>query len=205
VAHIADVHFGATTTEAVQALEAALDVIAPDIVVVSGDLTQHGRSDEFGEAAAFVERLPGIVVSVPGNHDVPRGSAGRFVRPLGRYDRSVGRVSMDRFADSEVAIMGVNSARAWGLHWNWAHGRVGHADIAEAREWLAARPAGVFGGLVVHHPPVLFERRRGFKELGRGGGGGGGDVGTPARDGVAGHRRRAAHAGGDERFAPGAG
>ncbi|HZW10037.1 MAG TPA: metallophosphoesterase [Phycisphaerales bacterium] len=168
VAHIADVHFGAATAEAVQALEAALDVIAPDIVVVSGDLTQHGRRSEFRDAAAFVERLPGIVVAVPGNHDVPREIAPRFVSPLGRYDRSIGPVATDRFADNEVAIIGINSARAWGLHWNWAHGRVGHADIAEARVWLAARPSGVFGGLVVHHPPVLFEPRRGFHELGRG-------------------------------------
>jgi len=168
VTHIADVHFGATTAEAVQALEAALGVLAPDIVVVSGDLTQRGRRSEFREAAAFVERLPGIVVTVPGNHDVPWESAGRFVRPLHRFQGSVGEVSTDRFADSEVAIIGVNSARAWGPHWNWAHGRVGHGDIAAAREWLAARPAGSFGGLVVHHPPVLFEPRRGFRELGRG-------------------------------------
>jgi 3',5'-cyclic AMP phosphodiesterase CpdA len=168
VAHIADVHFGAATAEAVRALEAALDVLAPDIVVVSGDLTQRGRWSEFREAATFVGRLPGIVIAVPGNHDVPRGSPGRFVRPLRRYRGAIGEVSTDRFADNEVAIIGLNSARAWGLHWNWAHGRVGHGEIGTAKAWLAARPQGVFGGLVVHHPPVLFEPRRGFRELGRG-------------------------------------
>lgn len=169
VAHIADVHFGATTPAIVQALEAALGVLAPDVIVVSGDLTQRGRWSEFREAAAFLGRLPGSVVAVPGNHDVPREHLGsRFLHPLRRFERTIADVAPAEFADEELLIVGVNSARPWGLHWNWAHGRVSHAAIGGAGRRLDARPAGAFGALIVHHPPVLFEPRRGFKELGRG-------------------------------------
>lgn len=49
----------------------------PDIIVVSGDLTQTGATDEYNQALLFLERLlPWVegrrerVVVVPGNHDI---------------------------------------------------------------------------------------------------------------------------------------
>lgn len=170
VAVIADLHFGASGDGAAGALEAALAVAAPDLLVIAGDFTQHGSVAEFQQAAAMLDRLAGTpIVAVPGNHDVPqRELLHRFARPLGRYNRSIAPRVLDRYRDDEIAVIGINSARAFGLHWNWAHGRVSPRDIASASAWLADRPAGAFVALVVHHPPVLFEPRRGFRRLGRG-------------------------------------
>lgn len=172
--HVSDLHFGASSPAALEALEHAIRDLRPDVVIVSGDFTQRGRRREFRQARAFVERLPGVVIATPGNHDLPQEHVWeRFTRPLQRYREAIAPATAERWADDEVAIVTLNSARPWGLHWNWAHGRVSRRDVAEAKAWLAEHgitdaAGGRFGVVVVHHPPVLFEPRRGFRALGRG-------------------------------------
>jgi len=60
----------------------------PDLVLVSGDLTQHGSADEFDLAQAFLEDLVPLVggdrqriILVPGNHDVNWSLAAQSYRP----------------------------------------------------------------------------------------------------------------------------
>ncbi len=46
--------------------------LRPNVIVVSGDLTQRAKVAEFRMAKALLERLPAVPVLVtPGNHDVP--------------------------------------------------------------------------------------------------------------------------------------
>jgi 3',5'-cyclic AMP phosphodiesterase CpdA len=58
VVHLSDVHFGRTDGVVVEALVAHVGQIRPHVVVVSGDLTQRARADEFRQARAFLDRLP---------------------------------------------------------------------------------------------------------------------------------------------------
>lgn len=60
----------------------------PDIIVVSGDLTQRAAPEEFAEARRFLEGLlplvegdRGRIVIVPGNHDLDWGIAARSFTP----------------------------------------------------------------------------------------------------------------------------
>jgi 3',5'-cyclic AMP phosphodiesterase CpdA len=53
--------------------------LTPDLLVVTGDLTEWGRKSEFDEVLSFLERMTGFlgltrdhVLVVPGNHDVDR-------------------------------------------------------------------------------------------------------------------------------------
>ena len=70
--HLSDLHFGKAfrpdVAEAV--VEHARDLV-PDVVVVSGDLTQRAKATEFQAAAEYLERFAAPVVVTPGNHDVP--------------------------------------------------------------------------------------------------------------------------------------
>ena len=71
ILHFSDTHFG---TERKPVVEAALDLAAaqaPDLVVLSGDITQRARRRQFAAARAFIERLSLPVLAVPGNHDIP--------------------------------------------------------------------------------------------------------------------------------------
>lgn len=71
--HISDLHFGppyvARVGEAVLRVAPQLE---PHVIVVSGDLTQRAKREQFAAARDFLNLLPAVPrVVVPGNHDVP--------------------------------------------------------------------------------------------------------------------------------------
>ena len=69
---ISDTHFGTERPEAVAALQALTERLRPDLLVLSGDITQRATADQFQAARAFIDRLqvPKVLV-IPGNHDIP--------------------------------------------------------------------------------------------------------------------------------------
>ena len=86
--HLSDLHFGRVDERLLDPLVAAVTAARPDVVVISGDLTQRAKRPEFEAARAFIARLPGPRVIVPGNHDVPLYNVvDRFLRPLARFRR----------------------------------------------------------------------------------------------------------------------
>ncbi len=154
IAHVTDLHFGAADAGVVQALQQDLLTQAPDVVVVTGDLTQHGSRREFAEAAAFLQGLPGEVVVIPGNHDTPsRSLLTRALRPWSRFRRHIHPDLEPRLLHGEVAFAGINSARRARPHWNWSLGRVSSRQVAEARTFFETTPATA-RVLAVHHPLV---------------------------------------------------
>ena len=73
ILHISDLHFGRPFRQDVanEALTAAIQV-DPDVIVVSGDLTQRARRDQFLAAKNYLGQFPSVpMLIVPGNHDVP--------------------------------------------------------------------------------------------------------------------------------------
>ena len=66
----------------------------PDLVVMSGDLTQRARRAQFQAARAFVDRLgatPTLVV--PGNHDIPLFNVfARMFHPYANHQRVFGGI-----------------------------------------------------------------------------------------------------------------
>ena len=92
ILHISDLHFGMPyLPEVGEAVLRAAPALKPDAVVVSGDLTQRARDEEFAAARAFLDRLPDVPrVVVPGNHDVPLYNVfQRFGSPFGKYRRFI--------------------------------------------------------------------------------------------------------------------
>ena len=90
IAHISDLHFGRHDTRKVDALIDSLDQNSPDLVVVSGDLTQRARQSEFAAAQEFLDRIRRPIVVVPGNHDVPLYAVHqRLLQPYAKFSRLV--------------------------------------------------------------------------------------------------------------------
>ena len=58
IVHMSDIHFGAVNIAAANCVIAKVNELEPDVVVVSGDLTQRARSREFRAARAFLDALP---------------------------------------------------------------------------------------------------------------------------------------------------
>jgi 3',5'-cyclic AMP phosphodiesterase CpdA len=92
VVHLSDLHFGRTDSATLPALANAISAIKPDVVVVSGDLTQRARTREFEEARRFLDTLPQPQSVVPGNHDVPLYNVVlRWLVPLDKFRRYISK------------------------------------------------------------------------------------------------------------------
>lgn len=165
IAHISDLHFGKEDPVVADGLISALSQAQPDLVVVSGDLTQRATELQFRAARAWLDQIPFPVLAVPGNHDVPLFNVWRrFVKPLDRYFEWIHRDENPKFQDARMAVLGLNTARSL----TWKNGRISMEQMEEAREFFSRAGSGVYRVLVTHHvflPPPDRPRQ---KRVGRG-------------------------------------
>src|SRR6186713_1589421 len=106
IAHLSDLHFGRTDPAAVEGAIEAVRRLKPDLVVISGDLTQRARSHQFRAARSFLDRLPRPQIVVPGNHDIPLWNLfARSFSPLRKYRRIVTPDLTPFFADDQMAVL----------------------------------------------------------------------------------------------------
>ena len=151
--HLSDLHFGAEEPAVVAALAEDIARDPPDLVAVSGDLTQRARHREFEAASRFLKALPAPVLAVPGNHDVtPFDVLERFADPWGRWRVHIAPDTEPVWSNGAVAVVGLNTARRGGLYLNWARGRVGGTRLDRLARKLAALPDAAFRVVVAHHP-----------------------------------------------------
>lgn len=156
--HLSDLHFGRVDPELLDPLRELVHRIAPTVVVVSGDLTQRAKSEQFEEARAWLDTLPGPQIVVPGNHDISLYNVfRRFALPLERYKRYITDDLDPVFIDDEIAVLGVNTARSL----TWKDGRVNKEQVEKIRSTLAGLPQEVTRVVVTHHP---FDLPEGAKE-----------------------------------------
>src|SRR3569832_2307049 len=113
IVHLSDLHFGHIKPSLIDPLIGIVREVEPDLVAVSGDLTQRARSHQFQQARSFLDALPKPQIVVPGNHDVPLHNIfARFLKPLTNYKRYITSDLQPTYEDEEVAIVGVNTARS---------------------------------------------------------------------------------------------
>jgi 3',5'-cyclic AMP phosphodiesterase CpdA len=147
--HLSDLHFGQTDSTLLDPLVDLVKDLAPDLIAVSGDLTQRARTWQFKAARAFLDRLPMPQIIVPGNHDVPLYDVlTRFTRPLARYRRYITDDLEPWFSDQEIAVLGINTARSL----TFKHGRINAAQIDRAQKRLCVLPDSITKVIVTHHP-----------------------------------------------------
>lgn len=147
--HLSDLHFGRIDRRVIEPLIACVAQIKPDLVVVSGDLTQRARAHQFIQARSFLERLPSPQIVVPGNHDVPLYDImSRMLRPYANYRRYISDELEPLYADKEIAVLGVNTACAL----TFKGGRINVGQMNRVHERLAPLGDGITKIIVTHHP-----------------------------------------------------
>ena len=150
IVHLSDIHFGRVNAVVIPSLIETITRINPDLVAVSGDLTQRARSAQFVQARDFLAQLPKPQIVVPGNHDVPlHNVVARFAQPLRKYRRYITDDLEPVFQDGEVIVVGLNSARSLPFH---GGGRLSEAQVTRAAARLAAAPPDAVRIVVTHHP-----------------------------------------------------
>lgn len=156
IVHMSDLHFGRTDDAVVESLVETVKQIEPDLVVVSGDLTQRAKSREFAAARAFLDRLPKPQIVVPGNHDVPLYNVyKRFVTPTKGFTKYITNDLTPFYSDDEIAVIGVNTARSLTIK----DGRINREQVAEISSRLSPLSAELTKIVVTHHP---FDLPEGF-------------------------------------------
>lgn len=149
IAHLSDLHFGRVDHTLLEPLRRAVTNLAPDVVVISGDLTQRAKPDEFREARRYLDTLPSPQIVVPGNHDVPLYNVlQRFFTPLKKFRRFIAADHEPDYIDDEIAIVGVNTARSL----VFKGGRINEEQVEGIRAKLCPLDDAVIKMVVTHHP-----------------------------------------------------
>ena len=158
IVHLSDLHFGRTDQRLVDPLIKTIRDLNPNLVAVSGDLTQRARSHEFQEARVFLDSLPQPKIVVPGNHDVPLYNIfDRFLRPLDKFRRYITDDLRPTYADDELIVIGVSTARSLVVK----GGRINQEQLNHVKEKFCAVPDEAVKILVTHHP---FDLPTGYED-----------------------------------------
>ena len=161
IIHLSDLHFGRVDPPILAPLVRYIHAAKPDLVVVSGDLTQRARTAQFLAARAFLDQVPFPLLVVPGNHDIPLYNlVARFARPLQKYCRYLCADLSPFFRDSEIAVAGLNTARSL----TTKYGRLNPAQIGRLRDRFRRIEGEITKVVVTHHPfdlpPGYADRRQ---------------------------------------------
>ena len=148
IAHVSDNHFGNEAQDPGLRNAAVMDHLLamsprPDVLVVTGDVADHGSPEEYAEARAWLDRWDGPLAVCPGNHDVREA----FVDGIGIGTRTVVDVAAVRFVMLDSLVDADETGRV-------DPGRLGDDQLAwlDARLAEDARPTYV----CLHHPPVTI-------------------------------------------------
>lgn len=179
VLHVSDIHCGRPFVLAhVEAALAMATASRWNAIVISGDLSQRARTEEFVAARAIMDRFRAIAPTlvVPGNHDAAWWHApfgyGDYARVHAGYRAHISDILEPTVQVPGVTLVGLNSA--WGtmppaLTWyprDWrVKGGLTAAQLSNAEQRLAAAPPNDLRLLVVHHNVVKgrLSKRWGLK------------------------------------------
>jgi 3',5'-cyclic AMP phosphodiesterase CpdA len=149
VIHLSDLHFGRADPVIVHPLLDFIRATKPDLVAVSGDLTQRAHTEQFLEARNFLDAIPFPKIVVPGNHDVPLYNVfARLFRMLDKFRRFISEDLEPFYVDNEIAVSGVNTARAL----TGKNGRINRQQLERLRARFATVLPTHVKIVVTHHP-----------------------------------------------------
>ena len=162
-AHLSDLHFGRRISQdKLKALREDLVAQAPDLLVITGDITDSGTIAQFRRAREFLRSLGIPFISVPGNREVGVFAVWEWLMPwlaMRRYSSFFGNI--DRVAHSleevPVLFLGLNSVHAFP---SWP-GSISRGT----RHWLkdqASRFPDYVKVLFLHHPVLPVIRSSSF-------------------------------------------
>jgi 3',5'-cyclic AMP phosphodiesterase CpdA len=154
VLQISDSHFGTERPEVARALREWVGQQAPDLLVLSGDITQRARRSQFDAARRFVDSLNvPCRLAIPGNHDIPLFNLlARAFAPYANYARSFGEDLEPIHEVEDLLVIGVNTTRAR----RHKDGEVSPAQIDRVAERVRRAARGQLRVIVVHQPVLAI-------------------------------------------------
>lgn len=149
---ISDTHFGAEQPLVVDALVTLVRQQLPDLLVMSGDITQRATPAQFRAARAFTDRLAVPVLAVPGNHDIPLFDLwARLRRPYARYSAAFGDDLEPVHCSPDLMVVCVNTTRAW----RHKRGQTSRLQVDRVVRLLRGAQHAQLRVVVVHQPAAV--------------------------------------------------
>jgi Icc protein len=140
IVQISDLHCGRQyfVPDLLERAISELNDVAPDIVIVSGDLTTFGFKEEYHLAKSYLDRIDcDTVVVIPGNHDSRNVGYVHFEELFGDRNSVVRK--------SGVTVVAIDSTEP-----DLDHGHVGRGRYGWIEEQFALAPAAL-NIFVLHH------------------------------------------------------
>ncbi|MDP2004939.1 MAG: metallophosphoesterase [Rubrivivax sp.] len=159
---VSDPHFGTERPAVVEALVRLALALKPQVLLLSGDITQRATHLQFAAAQAFVQRLQiPHCLALPGNHDIPLWHLPlRVLRPYARYGAAFGSDLEPSLETDDLLLLAVNTTR-W---WRHEDGQLSAVQVGRVAQRLArARPGQ--RRLVMVHQPLAVTRPEDKKNL----------------------------------------
>ncbi len=149
IAHISDLHVGAFNFKEDILLQAInqINEMGPDVVIVTGDLTENGYYLEFLQVASYLNDIESPLLSVPGNHDA----------------RHVGNESFDEILkkrrgtltiNNELRVIGLDSSEP-----DLDYGKIGRSQQIWMEEQLKkASQDDLYTVIALPHPIITVPK-----------------------------------------------
>ena len=149
IIHISDLHFGQINPETVEPLIQTIKKIKPDLVIISGDLTQRAKSSEYRQAKKFIQALPRPRLIIPGNHDIPVYNVlARLLQPRKNYRDHIAENLEPTYKSPELYVIGLNTTRVSQIK----NGRISKRQRHLVEVFFSEAPEDAIKVIVTHHP-----------------------------------------------------
>ncbi|MBO7718770.1 MAG: metallophosphoesterase [Methanosphaera sp.] len=143
IVHMSDLHMGFTEFREDILLKAInqINMLQPDAVVISGDITDHGYYREFVKVKEYIDLIDSPTIVIPGNHDARNIGDEVFEEIIGDRDTTL------ELKESNIKIIGLDSSVP-----DLGHGKIGRLQ----RKFLEteiknAKDRNMFIIITVHH------------------------------------------------------
>lgn len=147
IIHLSDLHFGRDRPELISALLLEVENRSPDLVVISGDLTQRAFKSQFHQAQQFLSKLAAPFLVVPGNHDVPFYNLfARLFFPFRCYRKFIDLELSPVWENDKVFVLGINTVDPMAIQ----RGKLSHRYLDQLA--LKVPEDDRFKLAVMHHP-----------------------------------------------------
>ena len=151
ILHLSDLHFGQPYLPRVgEAVLRTAHAMGPDLLVISGDVTQRAKRREFEAVRAYFDRLPDIPrIVVPGNHDVPLYRVWeRLWCPHRLYQQYIAQTLNTVVRRDDAIIVALDTSSPYRAITN---GRIRAKQLDLCTEAFTHAPANVYRIVVMHH------------------------------------------------------
>lgn len=158
ILHLSDLHFGTERPGSVDALIQDCQQINPDIIIISGDLTQRATHEQYHAAKKFLNNFyDKKILCVPGNHDISLyNPIERFLYPFSKYKKYIAPDLCEHYSEADLSVLGINSVTPY----KPMSGYVTDKQLQMVENYFKNQPKNGTRIVVMHHNLIRSERHK---------------------------------------------